>query len=98
MKCLYLAYCCDIQIIVSFRVKAVAELSHVLTIMNSAVQDGETALERASIHGHQKVVELLLGAGANPDLHDKVKVEHVHANLSNGKWCHTACEALKPLL
>ena len=54
--------------------------------MDSAVQDGETALEQASFKGHQKVVELLLRAGANPDLQDKVKVEHAHANLSNGKW------------
>ena len=59
--------------------------------MDSAVQDGETALERASIKGHQKVVELLLRAGANPDLQDKVKVEHVHANLSNGKWYVIEC-------
>ena len=51
--------------------------------MDSTVQDGETALERASIKGHQKVIELLLGAGANPDLQDKVRVEHVHANMSN---------------
>ena len=82
------------RIIVSFRVKAVPELSHVLTIMNSTVQDGETALERASIKGHQKVVELLLGAGANPDLYDKVKVEHVHANLSNEQLYVKICEAL----
>lgn len=40
---------------------------------NSNMQDGETALEQASMKGHQKVVESLLGAGANPDLQDKVR-------------------------
>ena len=37
------------------------------------MQDGETALEQASMKGHQKVVESLLRAGANPDLQDKVR-------------------------
>lgn len=37
------------------------------------MQDGETALEQASMKGHQKVVKSLLGAGANPDLQDKVR-------------------------
>ena len=36
------------------------------------IQDGQTALEQASIKGHYNVVEFLLGAGANPDLKDKV--------------------------
>ena len=43
-------------------------LSHVPPYM----QDGQTALEQASINGHHNVVEFLLGAGANPDLKDKV--------------------------
>ena len=76
------AYGAVFKIIILFRVKAIPELFYVLTIMDSAVQDGETALQRASREGHQKVVELLLEAGANPDLQDKVRVEHVHANLS----------------
>ena len=38
------------------------------------IQDGLTALERASFSGHHKVVELLLRAGANPDLQDKVRM------------------------
>ena len=37
------------------------------------IQDGQTALEQASIKGHYNVVEFLLGAGANPDLQDKVR-------------------------
>ena len=37
------------------------------------IQDGCTALRTASFHGQHKVVELLLGAGANPDLQDKVR-------------------------
>ena len=36
------------------------------------IQDGQTALVQASIKGHHNVVEFLLGAGANPDLQDKV--------------------------
>ena len=37
-------------------------------------QDGETSLFAASISGHQKVVEILLAAGANPDLQKTVRV------------------------
>ena len=46
--------------------------SHVLTITNSTIQYGVTALQQASSKGHQKVVELLLRVGAKPDLQDKV--------------------------
>jgi len=44
-------------------------------LTHSTIQDGETALEQASFKGHQKVVELLLGAEANPDLQDKVSTD-----------------------
>ena len=37
------------------------------------VQNGWTVLKQASFSGHCKVVELLLEAGANPDLQDKVR-------------------------
>ena len=50
------------------------------------IQDGQTALEQASIKGHHNVVEFLLGAGANPDLQDKVGTgwdSVVHSNLRN---------------
>ena len=50
-----------------------SELSHVVTITHFTIQNGDIALDRASIKGHHKVVELLLGAGANPDVQDKVK-------------------------
>ena len=40
----------------------------------SPIQDGYTALTEASFNGHQKVVELLLRAKANPNLQDKVMV------------------------
>ena len=36
------------------------------------IQDGQTSLQQASIKGDHNVVEFLLGAGANPDLQDKV--------------------------
>ena len=36
------------------------------------IQNGCTALERASFNGHHKIVELLLTAGANPGVKDEV--------------------------
>ena len=38
----------------------------------SPIQNGCTALTQASFNGHQKVVELLLRAGENPNLQDEV--------------------------
>ena len=57
-----------------------------VALTHSTIQDGETALERASINGHHKVVELLLRAGANPDLQNKVRIVDGGLNLSNGRW------------
>ena len=68
---------------------ATVEPSHVVALTHSTIQDGWMALKAASYKGHHKVVELLLGAGANPDLQDKVRIEQdsgVHVNLSNGRW------------
>ena len=53
------------------------EPSHVVTLTHSTIQNGSTALRTASINGHPKVVELLLGAGANPDIQDKVRIPEV---------------------
>ena len=49
------------------------KLSRVVTTTRFTIQNGWTALKRASFNGHHKVVELLLRAGANPDLLDKVR-------------------------
>ena len=56
----------------------ILQLSHEVTVTHFTIQNGETALDQASINGHHKVVELLLGAGANPNVQDKVKtVMHI---------------------
>ena len=63
-----------------------------------STQDGYTALRTASFNGHHKVVELLLGAGANPDLQDKVRIQQdscVHSNLSNVNGT-SSCEPRSP--
>ena len=51
----------------------IVEPSHVVTLTHSTIQYGVTALKQASFKGHHKVVEILLGAGANPDLQNKVR-------------------------
>ena len=51
----------------------IGQPSHVVTITHSTIQSGWTALQQASREGHQKVVELLLGAGAKPDLQNMVR-------------------------
>ena len=51
----------------------IVEPSHVVALTHSTIQNGDTALDQASFRGHHKVVELLLGAGANPDIQDKVR-------------------------
>ena len=48
-------------------------VSCIVTITHLTIQDGHTALRTSSFNGHHKVVELLLGAGANPDLQGKVR-------------------------
>ena len=59
-----------------------------VTLTHSTIKDGWTALDQASYNGHHKVVELLLRAGANPDLQNKVRTGQnsgMHVNLSNGR-------------
>ena len=62
----------DINLNIHFHQRGFVQPSHVLTITDCTIQYGVTALQQASKQGHQKVVELLLGAGAKPDLQDKV--------------------------
>ena len=50
----------------------IVEPFHVVTLTLSTIQNGWTALKEASLRGHHKVVEVLLGAGANPNLQNKV--------------------------
>lgn len=42
---------------------------------NSVTQNGSTALQQASFNGHYQVVDLLLKAGANPDVQDEVRMK-----------------------
>jgi len=61
----------------------------------STIQDGWTALKQASFDGHQEVVALLLGAGANPDLQDNVSTGQdscVHTNLNSKCGDPAFCE------
>ena len=65
--------------------KKVFKLSHVVTITHFTTQNGGTALILSSFHGQHKVVEFLLGGGANPDLQEKVRTGRdgsVHSTLS----------------
>ena len=61
----------------------IVEPSHVVTVTHSTIQNGFTALIAASFNGHHKVVELLLGTGANPDIQDKVRTV---VCMSNERW------------
>ena len=45
------------------------------------IQDGWTALAVAASEGYEQVVDLLLKAGAKPDIQDKV-IECVHADCN----------------
>ena len=45
------------------------------------IQNGRTALTRAASNGHEQVVDVLLKAGAKPDIQSKV-MECVHADCN----------------
>ena len=74
LKLLLLSYCnIDTMSYQGVLLSAVVlEPSHVVALTLSTIQTGWTALEIASISGHHKVVQVLLRAGANPNLHNKV--------------------------
>ena len=69
----------------------IVEPSHVVAHTHSTIQDGWTALKTASSNGHHKVVELLLDAGANTDLQNKVRT------LVNFKGGHCVSHVLQCL-
>ena len=62
---------------------------HVVALTLSTIQDGLTALEQASLRGHHKVVEVLLRAGANPNLQNKVSTgqNRILPKLMPYFWC-----------
>ena len=74
LKLLLLSYCnIDTMSYQGVLLSAVnVKPSHVVTVTHSTIQNGWTALEQVSHRGHHKVVEVLLGAGANPNLQNKV--------------------------
>ena len=45
------------------------------------IQNGRTALTRAASNSHEQVVDVLLKAGAKPDIQSKV-IECVHADCN----------------
>ena len=64
------------------------------------IQDGYTALHFAASNGHEDVVELLLGTGADPDLTDMVIASGLHnivgyicmyAHTETGESCTQQC-------
>lgn len=56
-------------------------------------QDGCTALSFAASNGHEDVVELLLGAGADPDLADMVINSGMHSIVGVHTYAHTEYSA-----
>ena len=80
MLSLLLSYC-NIDTMLYQDVLLSAEPSHVVALTHSTVQNGWTALEQASIRGHHLIVEVLLGAGANPNLQNRVSTgqNRIHA-------------------
>ncbi len=61
------------QIKVSFVVQTLSS-QHFVIIVSHYLQSGESPLWTASFDGHQKCVELLINAGSNVDMLNKVSV------------------------
>ena len=79
-QCLFTLCSTVMYIVVSFdlHVGCVLTNTHTLpailiSFLQYSLQDGWTPLLSASFDGHQRVVELLLIAGANPDIQEKVR-------------------------
>ena len=64
--------------------------------LHSTLQNGVTALHLASFKSHHKVVEVLLGAWANPNLRDKVKqYSDMQTELNSGvSYCKVGSFAM----
>lgn len=84
-------YCLVISTQIKLKVRFIVihqpQLFHVVTFTHFIIQNGDTALMQASFEGYHGVVELLLGAGANPDVQNKVSTgrdSSVYSNLSDG--------------